>query len=209
MPSDDDATVAAVNDDDWLSDQSISGLELSDGQIRRLTLERAVLKGADLSGLRLEGLRLIDVVFDTCDLSNLVLVEPSMVRVEWRDSRMTGLTFESGRLEDVRFTGCRGTVVSLIDVGANRFTVEACQWPEADFRATTLEHLSVHDSALPTSQWMRARLSTARFTATDLTDVQGGTGLAGASFDTATMLSAAAGMAHALGISVWDIEPQG
>jgi uncharacterized protein YjbI with pentapeptide repeats len=177
----------------------LDGVEPAD-----VTLDRVVLRGADLSFQRLHRVRIRDAVLHTCDLSNLSLVEPSLIRVELRDCRVSGLTFEGGRFEDVAFHGCRGEVVSWIDVQGTRIAIEGCDWPEADFRSTTLSDMLISRSEFSRSQWTRARLASARMTETALDSVKGATGLAGVSIDSHTLQSATLAFADALGISVWD-----
>src|SRR5262249_41883690 len=148
---------------------------------------------------RLRHVRIRDAVLHTCDLSNLALVEPSLIRVELRDCRVSGLTFEGGRFEDVAFYGCRGEMVSWIDVRGTRLAISECEWPDADFRATAFTVLLISGSELPRSQWTGARLASTRLAATGLDSVSGAAGLAGASIDFQTLQTATLAFAAALG----------
>jgi uncharacterized protein YjbI with pentapeptide repeats len=188
-------TAAVVRNADW-----------SGRHAESVTLDRVLLVGASLAGARLDALRLLDVRLIGCDLSNLVLTQPSLVRVELRDCRVTGLCLEGGQLQDVRFVSCSGEAVSMMELSAERLTLEDCRWPDADMRATKLAHLLVNRCRLPGSEWGRASLEVARFTASDLSAVKGASGLRGASMDAATLVPAAAGLVKALGITVREDE---
>jgi uncharacterized protein YjbI with pentapeptide repeats len=205
--ADADASALTLLAGEDYADAVVRSVRVDEDETEDVSIDRVVLRGADLSSLRFRHLRIRDVLLDTCDLSNLVLVEPSFIRVEVRDCRMTGLAFEGGQLEDVTFTGCRGEVVSFVDVQANRMAVDGCQWPEADLRSTRLSHLAVDRSELPRSQWVKAKLDTVRMTSTSLDSVKGATGLAGASIDEATFRSAALAFADALGVIVAEEPP--
>jgi uncharacterized protein YjbI with pentapeptide repeats len=198
------AETLTITDDGKHADAVVDAVVIEETDPADVTLDRVVLRGVDLSFQRLRHVRIRDAVLHTCDLSNLALVEPSFIRVELRDCRVSGLTFEGGRLEDVAFHGCRGEVVSWIDVRGTRVAIEDCDWPDADFRATTLTDVLIGDSQLVRSQWTKARLTSARLTATALDSVKGAAGLAGASIDHQTLQTATLGFADALGIAVWD-----
>ena len=193
-----------IGHDGEYADLVVGAVTVEHDEADDVTLDRVVLKGVDLSFTRLAHLRLRDALLDTCDLSNLSLVEPSLIRVQFRDCRMSGLAFEGGRLEDVSFTGCRGDVVSFVEVHATRLSFDQCQLPESDFRATNLTDLVIDSSELPRSQWIRARVASGRVTATVLDSVKGASGLSGVSIDHQTLVSAAAALADGLGIAVWD-----
>jgi uncharacterized protein YjbI with pentapeptide repeats len=191
-------------DDGQYADVVVDAVILDGAEPDDVTLDRVVLRGVDLSFQRLRRVRIRDAVLHTCDLSNLALVEPSLIRVELRDCRVSGLTFEGGRFEDVTFHGCRGEVVSWIDVQGTRIVIEGCDWPDADFRATALTDTLIQRCELPRSLWTGARLASARLTETSLDSVKGAAGLAGASIDHQTLQSATLGFADALGVAVWD-----
>jgi uncharacterized protein YjbI with pentapeptide repeats len=199
-----ESTIERLHDEDWHSGVRVRSADWTGSDADMVTIELATLATVDFSGSRLERLRLVDVVLQGCDLSNLVLVEPSMVRVELRDCRVTGLALQGGRLEDVRLQSCRGEAFAMTRTKAIRFGMDDCQLLEADFREAVFEHLDINGTELRASEWIHAKVSEGRVRTSDLDGLKGASGLGGCRVDGVTLLSAASGLAAALGIRVDD-----
>jgi uncharacterized protein YjbI with pentapeptide repeats len=185
-----DAVVAAP---DW------SGVEAEVVELRRVTLRDAILIGS-----RLERPRFTDVVLERCDLSGLMIVDPSFLRVELRECRVGALVLSRGRIEDVLWRGCRGDEMTLHELEGQRLELADDQLHALDVRGCRLRDLVVQDCGLPSSVWAGTRTERGSFRQTDLTGIGNPDGLAGSTFDAATLNTAAPALAAHLGITLTD-----
>lgn len=142
------ATDELLMDHDWYDVEvvgSFAGAEL-DG----LTMQTVRCRGAQFTAAIMERSRLIDVVFDSCELSGARLEDTAFTRVEFRDCRLSGAQFNAGRMTDVRFVDCR------LDGAA--------------FRMTHGDRIWFEGCTLTTAELYGAELTAARFERCDLTD---------------------------------------
>ncbi|MEQ1701435.1 MAG: pentapeptide repeat-containing protein [Ilumatobacteraceae bacterium] len=136
-------------DHDWYEVEvagSFAGAEL-DG----LTMQGVRCRSAQFTAALMERSRLIDVAFESCELSGVRLEDVALTRVEFRDCRLSGAQLNASRMTDVRFIDCR------LDGAAFRMVHGDRVWFEG--------------SNLVGSELYGAELTAARFERCDLTGV--------------------------------------
>ncbi len=180
-----------------------TALDMSGSDIaEHVELARSHISRCSLSKRRFDRTSIIDCSLETCDLSNLEMVESSWSRVEVTDSRITGMTIANGTLRDVTAAGCQGPHSSfrfstLRDV---RFT--NCVLRGADFLQCAFDGVVFDGCELDGAQFSGVRVSRARFTNCTLSGIGGVTSLAGAVISEADLAGLAGVLASAVGIVV-------
>ncbi len=183
---------------------AVHDLDLSDREAAGAELDQCRYSNVNFGQVRLRRATFRDVHFERCDLANLRARESSIRRVAISASRMTGFTWITGTMDDVRFDNCR------IDLGyfsGTRFSdvlFTECRLDQVNFGGAELTGVRFENCGLAGAQFSGARLADTRFTGCDLTGISGVTSLRGASMASSDALALAAAFAEALGIKIED-----
>ena len=183
---------------------SVHDLDLSDREAAGAELDQCRYSNVNFGQVRLRRATFRDVQFERCDLANLRARESSMRRVLVTSSRMTGFTWITGSLNDVRFDGCR---VDLGYFSGTRFSdvvFSDCRLDQANFGGADLTDVRFENCSLPGAQFSGASLAETRFTGCDLTGISGVTSLRGATIAGSDAIALAGVFAEALGIKIED-----
>ena len=134
--------------------QSVSSLKLEDGGAythmlvahvdlsgqgaEDLLLEQAVWRGVQLNETSLRGSQCIDVRFDACALLNADWEKMHFQRVEYLNSRLTGLRLIEARLENTVVYRCQADFALFWSARFRDVRFEECQMQETSFAGADL-----------------------------------------------------------------------
>jgi uncharacterized protein YjbI with pentapeptide repeats len=159
---------------------------------------------ADLSGVRARGISLRDVELVRCTLANLEARTSRLVRAVVSESRLTGLGWFEGSVQDVVFRGCRIDLASFRFSQLERVTFEDCVLREADFEEVRCASVAFHGCDLTGASFANARFARSEFRRCTLDDLRGVEGLRGAAMEWSDILALAGAFAAALGVRLLD-----
>jgi len=145
---------------------------------------------------------LVNVVLDRCDIAGFTGREGRAERVLVTDSRLRGVTWVNGVLQDVILDGLTGEEVSLRFSTLRRVTLRDCRLPGLDLTEVTLDDVRLERCTLPGAQFNGTRVKSLRIEGCDLSGATGVAALAGASIHPDDLLALAPSLAEAVGMSV-------
>ena len=147
-------------------------------------------------------MKLTDCLVETSNWANLSTHGAAMTRVQFVDSRMTGLIWADGLLQDVTLEGCRLDLSAwrMATFVAVRFT--DCNLRGADFTNADLRGAQFVGCDLTGAQFHQATMDGTRFRSCVLLDIAGITSWAGAVVDHADLVALSYALAGALGIRI-------
>jgi uncharacterized protein YjbI with pentapeptide repeats len=150
----------------------------------------------------LENPEIVNVVMDRCDIAGVVAHNGRMYRVLVKDSRLRGVTWGAGILQDVLVDAATGGDVSLRFSTLRRVTFRDCVLPELDFTEVTFDEVRLERCVLAGARFHRAAVKQLRIEGCDLTGCSGAEALAGASVHPDDLLNLGPSLAAALGIAL-------
>ncbi|HLL65088.1 MAG TPA: pentapeptide repeat-containing protein [Micromonosporaceae bacterium] len=177
-------------------------LDLSDRRAESVEFAQCRFHAAALSGSHLNRVKLTDCLVETSNWANLSTHGAAMTRVQFVDSRMTGLIWADGLLQDVTLEGCRLDLSAwrMATFVAVRFT--DCNLRGADFTNADLRGAQFVGCDLTGAQFHQATMDGTRFRSCVLLDIAGITSWAGAVVDHADLVALSYALAGALGIRI-------
>jgi uncharacterized protein YjbI with pentapeptide repeats len=199
-------------------------LDLADGALHGLVLERALIEAADLAdraapdldvresalrrvlldGTEAAGLRLTDVRVDGGSWANLRAVRGSLARVELRDLRATGAELAEADVADVVFERVRLDLASFRFARLARVVFRDCRLEEADFHGATLSSVLFDGCALTGASVTAASFSRCEIAGCELIGLTGADSLGGVRMRWPDVLAIADQLARAAGIELVD-----
>ena len=204
--------------DDFAAYERLTSLPLEDEtEHESLVFEHADVRGAkaehvvltdvqlqsvDAQGAALPRLAVRDALFADCDLSNARLLGASLVWVDLRGCRATGLDVTESTLRHVTFHDCK------IDLSLFRFTrTESVRFVDciltgADFSGAALGGAVLEGCDLTGADLSFANLEHADLRTTRLESLRGAGSLRGATIDPSQLVTLAPALASELGIRV-------
>jgi uncharacterized protein YjbI with pentapeptide repeats len=180
-----------------VEDASLAGCEARD-----VDFDEARLVGCDLSGAALTRFGALDCELVRCNLANVLARDSSLVRTSCADSRLTGLQWPEGVLQDVVFRDCRIDLASFRFARIQRVAFEDCVLRDADFTGARFESVRFSACDLSAATFSGAAFERSEVRGCRLEGLRGVEGLAGAALEWTAILELAGGMAAALGIRV-------
>jgi uncharacterized protein YjbI with pentapeptide repeats len=166
------------------------------------SLVEARLADVDASGTKVAGLRLVDVVVDRGNLANLVAPEPSLTRVVFTGTRLTGAQWTRGRIIDAVFRDCRIDLATFAGTTFERVMFDGCLLAQADFGGALLRSVGFDHCDLTEADLSEVRIDGCELRACTLDGIVGAERLRGAAMPWADVVGHAALLANALGIRV-------
>ena len=157
---------------------------------------------ASTSGDVAERPELVNVVLDRCDIAGFTGRDGRADRVMINGSRLRGVTWVNGVLQDVILDGVTGSEVSLRFSTLRRVTLRDCALPGLDLTEVKLEEVRLERCSLPRTQFNGAKVKSLRIEGCDLSGATGAAALAGASVHPDDLLTLAPSLAEAVGIGV-------
>ena len=175
--------------------------------------ERDPLDQLDLRDVRIAGAsavsdelaerpELVNVVLERCDIAGFTGRDGRAERVVINESRLRGVTWVNGVLQDVVLEGVTGEEVSLRFSTLRRVTLRDCTLPGLDLTEAKLDAVRLERCSLPRAQFNGAKVKSLRIEGCDLSGAAGAAALAGASIHPDDLLTLAPSLAEALGMTV-------
>jgi uncharacterized protein YjbI with pentapeptide repeats len=162
----------------------------------------ARLTDVDASGRRIAGLRWVDVAVERGNLANLVAPEPSLTRVVFTGTRLTGAQWTRGRITDALFRDCRIDLATFAGTTFERVVFDGCRLSQTDFGGALLRSVTFDDCDLTEADLGEVRIDGCELRACTLDGLAGMERLRGAAMPWADVVGNAALLAQALGIRV-------
>ena len=145
---------------------------------------------------------LVNVVLERCDVAGFTGRDGRAERVVISGSRLRGVTWVNGVLQDVLLEGVTGDEVSLRFSTLRRVTFRDCLLPGLDLTEAKLEDVRLERCSLPRAQLNGAKVKSLRIEGCDLSGLAGAAALAGASIHPDDLLALAPSLAEAVGMTV-------
>jgi uncharacterized protein YjbI with pentapeptide repeats len=170
-----------------------------DGEVNDLWLANARVLELDL-----DRPELVDVRIEDCDISGIVAGDFIVRRLEVRQTRLRGVTFATGQLDDGLLDDCNANELSLRFSRLRRVIFHNCDLSGADFYSASFDHVTIDDCNLQRAHFDAATVKCLAITNCDLTGVTGAFGLKGAQLDASDVPSLAISLAREAGIDLRD-----
>lgn len=167
-------------------------------------LRTFALVEVDLSEAKLDRLDLKDVSIKTCNLANLRSQGCSFDRVQIEGSRLTGAALAESRLVDVAFRDSPIDLSSFRFGRLNRVRFEGCRLIEADFQGVVAKACTFIDCDLTGAQLSQGNFEGSAFRDCRLAEAKGLEALRGAQMAWEDVLELATVLAALSGIEVRD-----
>jgi uncharacterized protein YjbI with pentapeptide repeats len=163
----------------------------------------ALAPGASLDGAKLRGLRLVDVRGERLSATSGDWRGASLLRVELREARLTGLDLGEAKLREARFVGCKLDYANFRFAAIEYVSFEDCVLGRADFQGARLDSVRFDGCQLGEADFTKATLQRVDFRGSDLTGLAGSLlGLRGAIVDSLQLIDLSPQLAAELGIRV-------
>jgi uncharacterized protein YjbI with pentapeptide repeats len=170
-------------------DEDVNDLWLANARVLELDLDRP---------------ELVDVRLDDCDVSGIVASDFIARRVELRRTRVRGVTFGSGQLDDALIEDAATSELSLRFSRLRRVVFRNCDLSGADFYSTTFEHVTIEGCNLQRARFDAATVSCLAIMGSNLAGVTGAFGLKGAQLDASDLPALSISLAREAGIAIRD-----
>jgi uncharacterized protein YjbI with pentapeptide repeats len=162
------------------------------------------LANARVLELDLDRPELVDVRIEDCDISGIVAADFIARRLAVRRTRLRGVTFATGQLDDGLFDDCNAHELSLRFSRLRRVVLRNCDLSGADFYNASFDHVTIEDCNLERASFDAATVSCLEITNCNLSGVSGAFGLKGAQLDASDLPAVAISLAREAGISIRD-----
>ncbi|HUD05844.1 MAG TPA: pentapeptide repeat-containing protein [Candidatus Saccharimonadales bacterium] len=183
----------------------ISGSNLPKVKAKGLVINESALDKVILLEAELEKLGLRDVIFSHGDLTAANCAESSWQRVQVKQTRCSGLKVQSGTFKDVLFESCKLNLANFRFSKIKNVQFIDCNLDESDFYQAELENVQFQNCTLRKTEFSGAKLKHVDLRSSDLIDVLGVSGLAGATIGAAQLISLAPLLANEAHINVkWE-----
>lgn len=159
-------------DDTEYGDFLLNGQSLVGQSFERVTIERSLLKLVRGSALNLTKSKLVDLRFETCDLSNSEFQDSKFTRVEMIDCKITGMHATDADIGDLLMQNCTGELVHFHDSVFKRVVFQGCHLRGADFRYCNLEGAIFKDCDLQEAEFYEAKLARADFRSSNIIGIK-------------------------------------
>jgi uncharacterized protein YjbI with pentapeptide repeats len=180
-----EATATAPTD----CDEDIHDLWLQHARVLELELDRA-----ELTDLRLED----------CDISGIVATGSVVRRMELLRTRVRGVTFVKGQIEETFLNECSTDELSFRFSRLKRMIFRDCDLSGADFYNAMFDHVTFENCDLQRAKFEAAIVDCLSIRNCNLAGLQGVSGLKGAQLDASDLPAMAASLAVDAGIKVRD-----
>ncbi len=170
------------------------GARLAELRAEGCALERVQLAGGELGALVMKDVRLVG-----CDLANVKAHRMTLLRVEFVDCRLKGLSSRSIDWRDVLGENSDWSYAQMRGAEMRSCEFRGCSWHEADLQQAELSGCVFGQCDLRRAEWNGARLENADLRGSDVEGLQVGIGdLRGAVVDAAQAME----FAKLLGVQI-------
>ena len=153
-------------DDDSYSDCLIERCGFP-GPARRLSITRARLRNVRF-GAALPAAELEDVIFDSCDLSNVDFSDAILLRTVFMNCRMTGVNFGGAVLRDTALENSMAEYANFRFARLDRVSFTGCGCANADFGEASFDRVRLERTDLRQAQMSGTCLTDIDFTSCEI-----------------------------------------
>ncbi len=139
--------------DSWVGPGVTAGLERRGTTLSNCTFNRHFFPACTLPGIQMN-----DVVFDSCDLSNVNWNHASLHRVAFRNCKLTGTNLSESTLYHISFHGCVGEYLNFSMSKLEQVSFEQCDLPHSSFTECRLRSVGFIRTKLTQSEFYRTSL---------------------------------------------------
>jgi uncharacterized protein YjbI with pentapeptide repeats len=180
----------------------LAEIDWSAQQLRRLSLDGSRLLAPDLTGAKLRDGSWTDVEIKGGLLAGLDVGGAAWRRVALRQVRADGLIVSETTAKDVLAVGCKFDLANFRFAKWSRARFEDCSFKEADFMGAELTDVTFVRCNLTQAQFSGAKLKAVDMRSSQLAQMTGLAGLAGATVALDQLMSLAPDLANELGIII-------
>lgn len=120
------------NADGYVERVCVNGGTISGSDDMRWSFDDVVFKNVSFTG-EFRGVEFVDVLFETCDFSNVNFQNASFYRCEVMDSKLTGVDFANANLSHALFESCDGKYGNFSFSGMKEVDFFNCNLTDSDF----------------------------------------------------------------------------
>jgi len=193
LAKDETLTLALIDSED------ITGLKAKSFTASEVRFDKVVMTEA-----KLEKTGFTDVILAGCDLIATVFTDASWQRLHIKSSRCSGVQLQMSTLKDVTFTGCKLNLANFRFAKLKNVLFEDCALDEADFYSAELVNVQFKNCTLEKTVFSAAKLKSVDLRTSDIFNILGIDGLAGATIDSTQLLTLAPMLAAEFKIKVID-----
>lgn len=197
----------SIESDSILADCSVDAradVGVCDAPARDVEMVRSRLTGVALTGAEFERLAIVDCVLENCELSGALLVDCTLVRVQFHNCRMSGLQAGGLAARDVVMSGCRidGSNFGLSKLTGVQF--DECDLKESDFGGAQMEKVEMFDCRLDGSEVSNAKVLSLALNGSSIEGLRGASSLRNTTISSDQLLPLAAPILRSMKIVVDD-----
>ena len=145
------------------ADADFAGMDFYGMAFTRCSFTRCRFTGAKMGQCSF-----VDVVMESCDLSNTEIPESFWQRCILRGCRLVGARLDKARLRQVELSGCAAMYAGFDQAGFDRVRLENCDFQSADLRACKCRGLSLAGCRVLSVNLCQTALAGVDFTASDI-----------------------------------------
>ena len=127
------ADIEAIGDDDIFSQMIVCERRFEAVKAARVTFQQMRFKNVVFTKSDLSAADIEDVIFENCDLSNLLLTGAVIRRTEFLSCKLLGADFSNASFKNVRFCTCAAKYISFRFAVLDRVMFDECGLGLADF----------------------------------------------------------------------------
>lgn len=170
-----------------------------DEDVHDVWLQHARILEVDLDRAEITDLRVED-----CDISGIVATGSVVRRMELLRTRIRGVTFVKGQVEETFLDSCTTDELSFRFSRLKRMVFRDCDLSGADFYNATFDHVTIENCDLRRAKFDAAIVECLSIRNCELAGIEGVGGLKGAQVDASDLPALAVSLASHTGLKVRD-----
>ena len=184
------AAFADTNVDNLTGHEEWRGLRVTGGIVSARAFEylveisESMFRSVAFTAAPFAHTRLTDTIFEDCELSGANFGDSSLIRVEFRRCRASGLQFSTAQITDVLFDDCKLDDANFRMSKLERVTFSATALRTADFSNAKGTDIAMFDSQLDECDFTKSQLVRLALNGSKLDSIRSASALRGATIDT-------------------------
>ncbi len=150
--------LTCLEEDESLEAIHYSNQALEYQNYRQLEIRATIFDHIYFDHFELNNGYFLDVVLDSCDLSNAHLNNSLLRRVVFKDCKLVGVDFNECSFDQVRFENCLMTMASFAQFATKGLLFESCDLGNASFLEASLKKVSFQTCKLIQAEFLHASL---------------------------------------------------
>lgn len=152
---------------DEISCCTISDTVIDNQKADKVSFDQVIFKNVTIIESSLTGIELIDVIFDSCDLSNVDFSNAIIHRTEFRNCKLIGTDFTKGRFQNVRVVDCIGDFATFRMANLKQVAFENSSLISSDYYQSNFQKVSFGECNID-----QATMSGSKLNGIDLSDCE-------------------------------------